>query len=85
MVIRNAFPSMPVGFVGDDQKRSLYTQTYFADFDHPVFNMVRYPHFSFDCLLTLALQNDNIYRNSKTGGTLVAHSPLILYKASADI
>lgn len=39
MVIRTAFPNMPLAFL-DDPEGKRYQETYFADFDHPVFNMV---------------------------------------------
>ncbi|KAH8915124.1 acetyl-CoA synthetase-like protein, partial [Atractiella rhizophila] len=38
MVIRTAFPNMPVGFVGDEGGKR-YQETYFSDFPSPVFNM----------------------------------------------
>lgn len=39
MVIRTAFPNMPLAFLDDPQGKR-YQETYFVDFDHPVFNMV---------------------------------------------
>lgn len=41
MVIRTAFPNMPLAFL-DDPEGKRYQETYFMDFDHPVFNMVSY-------------------------------------------
>jgi acetoacetyl-CoA synthetase len=38
MVFRTAFPNMPTGFVGDED-RSLLKKTYFEDFRQPYFNM----------------------------------------------
>lgn len=38
MIFRTAFPNMPTGFVGDED-RSLLKKTYFADFRQPYFNM----------------------------------------------
>lgn len=39
MVVRTAFPNMPLAFL-DDPEGKRYQETYFVDFDHPVFNMV---------------------------------------------
>jgi acetoacetyl-CoA synthetase len=39
LVVRTAFPNMPLAFL-DDPAGKRYQETYFSDFDHPVFNMV---------------------------------------------
>lgn len=39
MIMKTAFPNMPVGFVADPQGKR-YQETYFSDFPKPVFNMV---------------------------------------------
>lgn len=69
MVVRTAFPNMPLAFL-DDPEGKRYQETYYVDFDHPVFNMVR-SHITPSkqwTKPTLFLQNDNIYQSSENGG-----------------
>lgn len=39
MVVRTAFPNMPLAFL-DDPEGKRYQETYFVDYEPPVFNMV---------------------------------------------